>query len=182
MRFVPYSDRKAVAAALQADLHRRHRRRRRSRSWTRSPSSAWARSTRRRCATWRDAWERFIPFLEFPPEVRRVIYTTNAIESLNYQLRKIIKNRGHFPNDDAVIKLLWLAIRDIEDKRARATRQRNAASPRQTQGPGRLVEGQSSKAGKPPSAPSPSPTPTASPATSTNRQTGTAYTEILTSS
>ena len=68
---------------------------------------------------WRDAWERFIPFLEFPPEVRKIIYTTNSIESLNYQLRKIIKNRGHFPNDDAVIKLLWLAIRDIEDKRAR---------------------------------------------------------------
>jgi hypothetical protein len=68
---------------------------------------------------WRDAWERFIPFLEFPPEVRKIIFTTNAVESLNYQLRKIIKNRGHFPNDDAVIKLLWLAIRDIEDKRAR---------------------------------------------------------------
>ena len=51
--------------------------------------------------------------------LRRVIYTTNSIESLNYQLRKIIKNRGHFPNDDAVIKLLWLAICSIEDKRAR---------------------------------------------------------------
>ena len=71
-------------------------------------------------ATWENAWERFIPFLEFPPEVRKIIYTTNAIESLNYQLRKIIKNRGHFPNDDSVVKLLWLAIGDIEDKRARA--------------------------------------------------------------
>jgi putative transposase len=47
--------------------------------------------------------------------LRRVIYTTNAIESLNYQLRKIIKNRGHFPNDAAVVKLLWLAICNIED-------------------------------------------------------------------
>ena len=71
-------------------------------------------------AAWERAWERFIPFLAFPPAVRKIIYTTNSIESLNYQLRKIIKNRGHFPNDDAVIKLLWLAIRDIEDKRARA--------------------------------------------------------------
>src|SRR3954451_1375350 len=70
-------------------------------------------------ATWRSAWERFIPFLEFPPELRRIIYTTNAIESLNYQLRKIIKNRGQFPSDDAVVKLLWLAIQDVEDKRAR---------------------------------------------------------------
>lgn len=51
--------------------------------------------------------------------LRRVIYTTNSIESLNYQLRKIIKNRGHFPSDDAVVKLLWLAICNIEDKRAR---------------------------------------------------------------
>lgn len=51
--------------------------------------------------------------------MRRIIYTTNSIESLNFQLRKIIKNRGHFPSDDAVIKLLWLAIRDIEDKQAR---------------------------------------------------------------
>ena len=68
-------------------------------------------------------------------------YTTNAIESLNYQLRKIIKNRGHFPNDDAVIKLLWLAIRDIEDKRARQ-RAAEAGKPRtQRKAPGRLVEG-----------------------------------------
>jgi putative transposase len=66
-----------------------------------------------------NGWERFTPFLAFPPMLRRVIYTTNSIESLNYQLRKIIKNRGHFPNDDAVIKLLWLAICTIEDKRAR---------------------------------------------------------------
>ena len=52
--------------------------------------------------------------------MRRVIYTTNSIESLNYQLRKVTKNRGHFPNDEAVIKLLWLAICNIEDKRAMA--------------------------------------------------------------
>ena len=67
----------------------------------------------------RNAWERFIPFLAFPPDLRRIIYTTNAIESLNYQLRKIIKNRGHFPSDQAAVKLLWLAICNIEDKRAR---------------------------------------------------------------
>ena len=55
----------------------------------------------------------------FPPALRKVIYTTNSIESLNYQLRKVSKNRGHFPNDTAVVKLLWLAICTIEDKRAR---------------------------------------------------------------
>ena len=92
-------------------------------------------------AVWQRAWERFIPFLAFPPEVRRVIYTTNSIESLNYQLRKIIKNRGHFPSDDAVIKLLWLAIRDIEDKRARA-REKDRGKPANARtAPGRLVEG-----------------------------------------
>ena len=51
--------------------------------------------------SFQDAWDKFTPFLAFPPELRRVIYTTNAIESLNYQLRKVTKNRGHFPNDAA---------------------------------------------------------------------------------
>ena len=64
-------------------------------------------------AAWDRAWEQFIPFLEFDTAIRKVIYTTNAIESTNYQLRKIIKNRGHFPDDDAAIKLLYLGIRNI---------------------------------------------------------------------
>ena len=69
-----------------------------------------------------------------------MIYTTNSIESLNYQLRKIIKNRGQFPNDAAVVKLLWLAIRNIEDKRARE-RAKQAGKPRaQRTAPGKLVE------------------------------------------
>ena len=85
--------------------------------------------------------ERFIPFLAFPPELRKIIYTTNSVESLNYQLRKIIKNRGHFPNDDAAIKLLWLAIRDIEDKRARQRAKEKGLPPTQRTAPGRLVEG-----------------------------------------
>ena len=55
------------------------------------------------------AWDRVIPFFAFPPEVRRVIYTTNAIEEHQCQLRKIIKTRGHFPSDDAATKLIWLA-------------------------------------------------------------------------
>ena len=64
-------------------------------------------------AAWRRAWDRVIPFFAFPPEVRRVIYTTNAIESINARLRKIIKTRGHFPSDDAATKLIWLALRNI---------------------------------------------------------------------
>ena len=59
---------------------------------------------------WRDAWEYVIPFLAFPEEVRRVIYTTNAIEALNRQLRKAIKTKGHFPNEEAARKLIYLAV------------------------------------------------------------------------
>ncbi len=64
-------------------------------------------------AAWRGAWDRVIPFFAFPPAVRRVIYTTNAIENINAQLRKIIKTRGHFPTDEAATKLIWLALRNI---------------------------------------------------------------------
>src|SRR6266516_944637 len=59
---------------------------------------------------WLDAWEYVTPFLAFPPEVRRVIYTTNAIEALNRQLRKAIKTKGHFPNEEAARKLIYLAV------------------------------------------------------------------------
>jgi len=64
-------------------------------------------------ASWRRAWTQVIPFFAFPPDVRRLIYTTNALESVHARLRKIIKTRGHFPNDDAAVKLLWLALRNI---------------------------------------------------------------------
>ncbi len=73
--------------------------------------------------------------------MRRIIHTTNAIESFNYQILKVIKNRGHFPTDDAVVKLVWLAFADIEDKRARQCAA-EAGKPRgqARQAPGRLVE------------------------------------------
>jgi transposase-like protein len=77
--------------------------------------------------SWRRAWEHVIPFFAFPPEVRRVIYTTNVIESLHMQLRKIIKNRGHFPSDEAATKLLWLALRNILSKAVRSTREWKSA-------------------------------------------------------
>jgi transposase-like protein len=64
-------------------------------------------------ASWRRAWSHVIPFFAFPPEVRRVIYTTNGLESVHAQLRKIIKTRGHFPTDEAATKLIWLALRNI---------------------------------------------------------------------
>ncbi len=66
--------------------------------------------------SWRSNWTRVIPFFAHPPEIRKVIYTTNAIESLNMSLRKVTKARGSFPNDEAVFKLLYLALRNIAKK------------------------------------------------------------------
>ena len=73
-------------------------------------------------AAWRRAWSHVIPFFAFAPQIRRVIYTTNAIESVNAQLRKIIKTRGHFPSDDAAAKLIWLALRNITAEWGRAAK------------------------------------------------------------
>ena len=91
---------------------------------------------------WEDAWEGFTPFLAFTPGVRKLLYTTSSIESLNYQLRKVTKARGHFPTDDAVVKLLWLAIINIEDKRARERAARRAQTGKRHDQPARLIEGQ----------------------------------------
>jgi len=63
---------------------------------------------------WRDRWEEWTPFLSFPQEIRRIIYTTNAIEALHRKLRKVLKTRGHLPSDDAALKLLFLAVRNAE--------------------------------------------------------------------
>jgi transposase-like protein len=141
MRFVNYSDRRAVAAALKPiyqaanadgaliELD----------AFAMTPLGKKYPST---IKAFRDAWERFTPFLAFPPALRKVIYTTNSIESLNYQLRKVTKNRGHFPNDAAAVKLLWLAICNIEDKRARERAKERGLPAGRRKAAGRLVEGQ----------------------------------------
>jgi len=141
MRFVNYKDRRAVAKALKpiytaadADAARVE--------FETFASSELGKKYPHAVATWQAAWERFTPFLAFPPELRRVIYTTNSIESLNYQLRKIIKNRGQFPNDTAVIKLLWLSICNVEDKRARQRQKERGRPAAERKADGRLVEGQ----------------------------------------
>jgi len=66
---------------------------------------------------WRNCWDEFIPFLDYPAELRKIVYTTNSIESINFQLRKITKNRGHFPDKDAAMKLLYLGLRNISSQR-----------------------------------------------------------------
>lgn len=74
--------------------------------------AAWAATPTKRHAidVWRRAWDRITPFLAFPDEIRRIVYTTNTVESLHMQIRKTIKTRGQFPNDDAALRLIWLAI------------------------------------------------------------------------
>jgi putative transposase len=143
MRFVRYQDRKRVAAGLRPIYTAIH-----AEAAVEELEAFEASEVGRKyptaVRTFRDAWERFTPFLAFPPELRRVIYTTNAIESLNDQLRTIIKNRGHFPNDQAVTKLLWLAICNIEDKRAQERHQERrsrTAGARRASVAGKLIEG-----------------------------------------
>jgi putative transposase len=70
---------------------------------------------------WRAHWSEFTPFLAFPPEVRRVIYTTNLIESMNARLRKVTRNRGQFPSEQAALKVLYLAVRNLEEFRSPST-------------------------------------------------------------
>jgi len=63
--------------------------------------------------SWRRNWEQVIPFFTYPEDVRRIIYTTNAIESLHSQVRKAVRGRGHFPSDEAATKLIWLVLRNV---------------------------------------------------------------------
>jgi transposase-like protein len=105
-------------------------------------ASPWGTKYPQAARVFEAAWDAFTPFLAFSPAVRKLLYTTNAIESLNYQLRKVTKARGHFPGDDAVVKLLWLAIINIEDKRARERAARRQATGKRSDQPARLVEGQ----------------------------------------
>jgi len=141
MRFVNYGQRKAVAAALKPIYQAADAGAARV-ALDEFAASPLGQQNPHTVAAFENAWERFTPFLGFPPEVRRVIYTTNAIESLNYQLRKVTRNRGHFPNDVAVVKLLWLAICNIEDKRAREREKERGKPAGERKASGRLVEGQ----------------------------------------
>ncbi len=119
MRYASYTDRRKMAAAMRPiytaateDAAKLALEDFRTQWGTKSPGAL---------AVWDRAWAEFTPFLAFPVEIRKIIYTTNAIESLNYQLRKVTKARGSFPSDAAAMKLLYLAIRNINQKRGSTT-------------------------------------------------------------
>jgi putative transposase len=120
LRWVNYKDRKKVAAQLRLiDAAPSEAAARDALdAWTDSDVGRQYPAIRRQ---WEAAWEQVIPFFAFPPEVRKVIYTTNMIESINYRLRKISKTRGHFPTDEALIKLLYLGCRDLGVDHTRQT-------------------------------------------------------------
>jgi putative transposase len=114
LRFVPDKDKKQVARDLKpiyTAVDRDH-------AWDQLETFAakWDHKYPMISASWTDHWERIVPFLAFPPDVRRVVYTTNTIEALNRQIRKIIKTRGSFPSEDSARKLLYLAITRAQRK------------------------------------------------------------------
>lgn len=110
--YTSWKDRKAVAAALRP-IYTAPSAEASDAALTAFEQSEWGTKLPHVAASWRRAWDYVTPFFAFPPEIRRVIYTTNAIESVNARIRKIIKTRGHFPNDEAATKLIWLALRNI---------------------------------------------------------------------
>ena len=114
LRFVSYGERRNVAASLRAIYSAENVEQAALRldEFDQEWGSRFPTITK----SWRDNWERITPFLEYPLEIRRAIYTTNAIEALHSSLRKTLRPRGHFPNDDALLKLAYLTLRNVEKR------------------------------------------------------------------
>jgi putative transposase len=125
LKYVPWKERKVVAADLRAIYaaatlpEAEHALERFAERWdTKYPSIS---------PSWLADWDRLTVLFDYPPEIRRVIYTTNAIESLNYTLRKRLKTRGVFPNDESIVKVLYLALHNVAQKWTRPIRDWKAA-------------------------------------------------------
>lgn len=112
LAYATWKERKAVAAALKT-IYRAPTVEAAQIALDAFAAGDWGRKHPPIVAAWRRQWEQVIPLFAHPPEIRRLLYTTNAIESLHMQLRKILKTRGHFPTDEAATKLLYLALRNI---------------------------------------------------------------------
>ena len=113
MSFVSWKDRKPLAMALKS-VYRAVDATSAEEALTAFEASEWGQRYPAICQSWRRAWEEVIPFFAFPEEVRRIIYTTNAIEALNSKLRRAVRARGHFPSDEAATKLLYLILNRSE--------------------------------------------------------------------
>ena len=114
MQFASWKERKPIAAALKP-IYRASNAEAAARELEAFDQSPWGRKYPAIAQSWRRNWDAVIPFFVFPPEVRKIIYTTNAIESLNASVRKAVRNKGHFPSDQAATKLIWLALRHITE-------------------------------------------------------------------
>jgi putative transposase len=112
LRWVNYKDRKKVAAALRPIYSAPSEAAARE-ALDAFEDSAFGREYPGIARRWRESWEVIVPFFDFAPEVRKVIYTTNMIESINAELRKVTRNRGHFPSDEALMKVLYLASKEM---------------------------------------------------------------------
>lgn len=115
LNYCSWKEREAAAAALKR-IYRATGAEEAGQRLAEFEAGEWGRKYPTIAASWRRAWEEVIPFFGYPAEVRKIIYTTNAIESLNMQLRKVLKTRGHFPSDEAATKLMYLALRNIAAK------------------------------------------------------------------
>ena len=114
LRYVSWKDRKAVAAGLR-EIYTAPNEESGRAALTRL-SEQWSEQYPAIAPGWERNWERLTPLFGYPPAIRKVVYTTNAIESLNYSLRRVIKGRGAFPHDDAVRKLLYLGLRSVSQR------------------------------------------------------------------
>jgi putative transposase len=114
LRYVSFKDRKAVVKDLKPIYQAVNREE--AEAALLAFEAKWGRRYEMITSSWRTNWERVVPFLDFPEEIRRVIYTTNQIEALNSSLRKLLQYRGSFPNDESVTKILFLALRRLEKK------------------------------------------------------------------
>lgn len=112
MDFASWKDRKAIAAALK-EIYRAKDADAGRQALDAFDAGPWGKKYPAIALSWRRNWEHVIPFFAFPVGVRRIIYTTNAIEALNAKLRRAVRTRGHFPTDEAATKLLWLVLRQV---------------------------------------------------------------------
>jgi len=122
MDYANWKDRKGIAAGLKA-VYRAVDAEAAALALNEFEEGPWGRKYPAITASWRRSWSEVIPFFAFPLDVRRMIYTTNAIESLNSTVRRSVRVRGHFPNEEAALKLIWLQLREVTQKWRRPSRE-----------------------------------------------------------